>query len=239
MKILQINVWGGRIRDGLTNFIANGDYDVVCMQEAVWDEERTDFLELFVDTVDKIKKGASFEFDFRSEQYGFNVLDGEAKYRCGIAILSKIPFVEIEEKVILEQGNHAISDHRYTAQRAVLENGLTVVNYHGYWQKDPLGNETSIKCMKSVAEMFKNTDSPVVMCGDLNLVSEASAMRELDFLKDLTAENKIKTTLRNIRFEKDVACDHILVSENVSYDNFEVINAPVSDHRALAIDIKI
>ena len=38
LKILQLNVWGGRIKDGLTRFISEGDFDVVCMQEAIWEK---------------------------------------------------------------------------------------------------------------------------------------------------------------------------------------------------------
>lgn len=41
IKILQLNVWGGRIKDGLTNFIKEGNYDLICLQEAVWDRNHT------------------------------------------------------------------------------------------------------------------------------------------------------------------------------------------------------
>lgn len=250
LKILQINVWGGRIKDGLTRFITDGDYDVVCMQEAVWceNEKGNDFLNLFIDTVDKIKRSAQFDFDFRSSCYGFTLLNGEARCECGNVILSKIAFKDIEEKIVCGDYNvandllnfkKAVSDHRYTAQKVILENGLTILNYHGYWLVDPLGNSESTKCMKSVADMIKHETSPIVMCGDLNVVSDAPCMRELDFLADLTKLNDIKTTLRNVRFVKDVACDHVLINDSVVCKKFEVIDAPVSDHRALSVDITI
>ena len=35
MKILQLNVWTGRIKGALLNFIKSNDLDVICMQEAV------------------------------------------------------------------------------------------------------------------------------------------------------------------------------------------------------------
>lgn len=248
LKILQINVWGGRIKDGLTSFIAKGNYDVVCMQEAVWSKQGDDFLNLLIDTVDKIKKNAGFSFDFRSSNYGVALLCDNARYEQGNVILSKIPFKKTEERVVFGEYNfadnlsnykNAISNHRYTAQKVILENGLIVLNYHGYWLKDPLGDENSILCMKKVADMIKNESSPAVMCGDLNVISDAPCMRELDFLTDLTALHNIKTTLRNIRFEKDVACDHILVNEGATCQKFEVVNAPVSDHRALVAELTI
>ena len=245
VKILQTNVWGGRIKDGLTRFITDGNYDVVCMQEAIWDNNDTGLLDLFVDTIDKIKNAADFKYDFRTTYYGVKVLE-DSQFEVGIAILSKIPFIKTEEKIVYGEYTVAnnssnfeksISSHMYPAQKVALANGLTIVNYHGYWLKDPLGDETSVRCMRSVADMIKGEAGPVAMCGDLNVVSESPAMRELDFLEDLIATNQVKTTLRNLRFVKDVACDHILISKAVSCEKFEVIDNPASDHKALSVSI--
>lgn len=248
IKILQLNVWGGRIKDGLTNFIKEGNYDLICLQEAVWDRNHTKTLEYFMDTVDKIKEESNFKYDTRSSQFGISILNNIIHYESGNAILSKIPFKHSEEKILhgeyrfatnLDQYEQAVKHNLYTAQKVILENGLTVINYHGYWQKDPLGNETSVQCMRSVADMARNEDLPVVICGDLNVIPEAKAMRELDFLRDLTAIHHIPTTLRNIRFKKNVPCDHILISNDLSYQDFTVIDAPVSDHRALTVQINL
>ena len=246
MKILQINVWGGRIKDGLVRFITEGNFDVVCMQEAIWDSKNSGVLDLLIDSIDKIKASSGFDYDIRSSHYGMKLLGGDTQYELGNAILSKIPFTESKEKIILgeysvansaEEAKTILGNHRYTAQKVILENGVVILNYHGYYITDPLGNETSVECMKSVADLIRDEERPVVMCGDLNVVSEAPCMRELDFLTDLTAINDVKTTLRNIRFVKDVACDHILVNDKVFYQNFKVFNAPCTDHRSLYVEI--
>ena len=248
IKILQLNVWGGRIKDGLSSFITEGNYDVICLQEAVWDKHRTKALNQFMDTIDKIKETAGFIYEMRSSHFGIPLINGAVQYESGNAILSKIPFKHSEEKILhgeyrfatnLNQYEQAVKHNLYTAQKVILENDLTVINYHGYWQKDPLGNETSVQCMRSVADMARNEDLPVVICGDLNVIPEAKAMRELDFLRDLTAIHNIPTTLRNIRFKKNVPCDHILISNDLSYQDFTVIDAPVSDHRALTVQINL
>ncbi|MDO5475474.1 MAG: endonuclease/exonuclease/phosphatase family protein [Candidatus Saccharibacteria bacterium] len=248
VKILQLNAWTGRIKDGLSRFIADGDYDIVCLQEAIWSEKGSDFLELYLDTVDKIKHLGDFPYDFRSSNYGVSIFGGEAQVEQGNVILSKIPFKNTNEITVygqysiadtLSTSSATINKHCYTAQKVQLENGLTLANYHGYYLTNPIGDETTIECMHNVAEMLKKVTSPVVMCGDLNVISESPAMRELDFLSDLTAQNQVKTTLRNIRFVEDVPCDHILVSNDIKYENFQVINAPVSDHRALTVEINI
>lgn len=129
--------------------------------------------------------------------------------------------------------------HAYTAQKVKFQGGFTLVNYHGYYKTDPLGDETTVKCMSKVADLLRNEPGPVVMCGDLNVIAESPAMRELDFLRDLTVENNVKTTLRNIRFVKDVACDHILISGGIACHEFKVIDARISDHRALSAILEL
>ena len=245
MKILQINGWTGRIKDGLSRFIAEGEYDVVCMQEAIWSDDCNEFLELYVDTVDKIQREAGYENVSKASNYGTKILRNNAQFEIGNVILSKIPFASVEERNILGQytvvtdiSNYKnTKDHSYTAQKAVLSNGIAVVNYHGYWQKDPIGNETTIQCMQRVAKFIKEDFRPTVMCGDLNIVCESPAMHELDFMQELIQINQIKTTLRNIRFIKDVACDHILITNDLRAEHFTTINAPISDHMALTVDI--
>ena len=248
LKILQINVWTGRIKDGLTRFIAEGDYDIVCMQEASWGKNDCGFLDLYIATVDKIKIKSEYPYDFRSPYYGIELLNGDERLEQGNVILSKIPFESTYEEQILGKYaiaknntdfRNAISGHGYNAQKVKFKNGLTMVNYHGYWQSDPIGNETTVKCMAKVANMLKNEQGPIVMCGDLNVTTESPAMRELDFLKDLTAIHDVKTTLRNLRFVKDVACDHILVSDDLDYHDFKVIDTYASDHKALSVVVNI
>ena len=247
MKILQINGWTGRIKDGLSRFIADGGYDVVCIQEAIWGDDCNEYLELYVDTIDKIAGMAEFDYVFKTSHYGTKTLDGSAEFEIGNVILSRIPFSSTRVEKILGEymvvedisDYQNIKDHCYTVQKAILGNELAIVNYHGYWQKDPLGNKTSVECMRKVARFIEDDYHPTIMCGDLNVVSESPAMRELDFMRDLTAENQIKTTLRNVRFVKDVACDHILITNELRCKKFDVIDAAISDHRALVAEIEI
>lgn len=107
IKILQLNVWGGRIKDGLSSFIAEGNYDLICLQEAVWDKNQTRALDQFMDTVDKIKEKSGFTHEIRSSHFGISILNGTVQYESGNTILSKIPFTHSEEKVIL--GNYQVA----------------------------------------------------------------------------------------------------------------------------------
>ena len=71
MRILQINGWTGRIKDGLSRFIADGKYDIVCIQEAVWSDNCNEYLELYADTIDKIARIAKLDHVFKTSN-GFH-----------------------------------------------------------------------------------------------------------------------------------------------------------------------
>ena len=77
MRILQLNVWTGRIKGALIDFIKNGNFDVICMQEAVWAGNR-ERLENFFATVDQIKEASGLEYDTRSSNWQMKIFsDGD------------------------------------------------------------------------------------------------------------------------------------------------------------------
>ena len=92
--------------------------------------------------------------------------------------------------------------------------------------------------MKIVADKLKEIDGPLVFCGDLNLKYEAPAMRSLDFLRNLTQENGVKTTLSGLKFNGAVPCDYILVNDFVTVEKFAVIPDIVSDHLGIMAEIE-
>lgn len=241
MKILQLNVWTGRIKGALIDFFKTHDFDVICLQEAVWagDNER---LANFFATVEQIKEASGLKYELKSSNWGMEIF-ADDRMEQGNVILSRYPIKREESELV--HGEYGVAktvkdfyEHAYTLQIAELDNGVTIVNHHGYWQPTPVGNETTVEVMKKVAAVVHEIKGPVVMCGDLNIVHKAPAMRELDFLHDLTEENGIKNTLSGLKFNGEVACDHILVNDLVEVVRFEMLPDLVSDHRALTAEIK-
>ena len=244
MKILQLNVWTGRLKGALERFVRENEADVICMQEAVWSDNAPGIVGYFSDSVDKLMAAGGYKYDYRSANFAIKIGDN-CLMKQGNAILSKVPIAEKEtvfvggtsysESPDLEHGG----DQVYSVQKVTLENGLVIVNHHGFWSTDPLGDERHIKCMREVADIIRGEERPVVMCGDLNVISESPAMRELDFLHDLTAENDIKQTLQNLKFVKDVACDHVLVNDKIIVKDYHTINQLASDHKAVFAEIEL
>ena len=244
MRILQLNVWTGRIKGALLDFLRNNDFDVICMQEAVWSNGKQKELENFFATVDQIKEASGLEHESRSSNWGMRIFSEDNIMEQGNVILSKSEIAE-ERNDLVHNEYRVIEDaqdfyeHAYTLQITKLKSGITIVNHHGYWKPTPMGDKTTVEVMRKVAEVVKRLEGPVVMCGDLNIIHEAPAMRELDFLRDLTHEYGIDNTLSGLKFNGKVACDHILVNNKIHVEDFEVLDDIVSDHKALVAEIEI
>lgn len=230
------------MKGAIPRFLSEHEFDVICLQEAVWTNDCRELLEHFCTSVEQIKNDSGLPYDRRVATYYINALGGRIEQ--GNVILSRWPIVDSRVKHLL--GTYASVNDIYNnngldyqAQKVVLGNGVVIVNYHGYWQKDPIGNDTTIECMRKVADMIRGEKRPVIMCGDLNVTAASPAMHELDFLHDLTAENNIKQTLQNIKFVGDVACDHILINEKVCAKNYQVHDDLLSDHKAVSAEIDI
>lgn len=238
-KILQLNAWTGRIKGALLEFIKNNDFDIICLQEAVWSENSL-MLEHFAVSVDQIKAASGLTHESRIANWGVQAFGSIVEE--GIVILSRDEI--IDTKIIPVYGDYQVAtsadelrSHAYKAQLVKLKNGLNVVNYHGYWLPNPIGDETTIATMKKVAQLIKTTSGPLIMCGDFNVTHASPAMRELDFLTDLTHQYNISSTLVGLKFNGQVACDHILVNQSIDVTNFSVSDQIISDHKPLIAEI--
>ena len=61
MKILQMNVWTGRIKGAIERFLKENDFDVICMQEAVWLEDIPELLDYYCTSVEQIKEASGLQ----------------------------------------------------------------------------------------------------------------------------------------------------------------------------------
>lgn len=242
MKILQLNVWMGKVEGNLRRFLEDNDFDVICMQEVFASQSREQHLSRLCFDLSQIIKASRLEHAFFSPNWSFDMVGGECS--LGNLILSKIPIVETHSEFVHgEYKAHFMLGkdvgNNLNIQITKLENGLTVVNHHGFWRPDPMGDADSVKAFEKVGNIVSQIDGPLVMCGNLNVIHDSPAMRPLDFLHDLTHEHQIKNTLSGLKYNGEVACDHILTNNFVQANNFTVHPDLVSDHLALSADIEL
>ena len=239
MRILQLNAWTGRMKGALKKFFAENEFDVICLQEAVWCDNK--LLENFAVTVDQIKELSGLKYDIRGANFVISAF--RTNVMQGNVILSREEIVEsrievVHGEVLELRSLEDMEQEGYTLEFAKLKSGVTIVCHHGYWLPAPVGDEVTVKVMKKVAGLIKKVDGPLVMCGDHNIIHDSPAMRELDFLRDLTDEHKIDNTLTGLKFDGKVACDHILVSDDVRVGSFNALPDLISDHKPLIVEIR-
>lgn len=242
MKILQLNVWMGKVEGNLRRFLEKNQFDVICMQEVFASPDRAEHLSRLCFDLSQILKTTGMKHHFYSPNWSGEIAGGEMQW--GNLILSRIPFMRTQSEFIHgEYKTHTVLGqtigNNLNLQIAQLENGFTIVNHHGFWRPQPMGDGKSVKAFEKVAESVRQLDGPVVMCGDLNIIHDSPAMRPLDFLRDLTHEYHIENTLSGLKYDGAVACDHILVNDRVAVDDFRVYPDLVSDHLPLSADVRI
>lgn len=245
INILQLNTWMGKVEGNLGRFLESHDFDIICMQEVMHSDDAEHHLACLCFDATRLAKASGLEHSFFSPIWQSKMADGHLQ--LGNLILSRFPFKTTASEFIhgrfipdMVLGKN-IKYNNLNVQIVTLENGLTVVNHHGFWCTDPMGNVESVKAFEKLAKIVKpcSDDAPLVLCGDLNVVHRSPAMRPLDFLRDLTDENKVKSTLSGLKFDGAVACDHIMINDKIKVNKFIVHDELVSDHKAVSAEIML
>ncbi len=120
---------------------------------------------------------------------------------------------------------------------------LRVLNYHGIWTKEKVGNEETLKACQKLLSLAKEVDYPTIIVGDFNLFPDTPSMQVFykDFIS-LVDKHNISTTrpksneLSNL--ERNIV-DYILVSKGVEVKSFTVLDSDVSDHLPLVLDFEL
>jgi len=246
MKIMQINLWMGRMAKGLMRYIEKEHPDVICMQEVSNADFEVMLPDRMFDILARIKEVSGLEHEYFSPRYSIDVAGGTAPF--GNAILSRFPFestktVQIEhttvEHVTARSYQHNVNNLQ-VVRISANSVSWTIANNHGHHELEPLGNHESVAAMLRIVDELKGVDGPLVFCGDLNVMPESPAMRVFDgWMDDIVAHSGVTTTLARVNVDRDVVCDHILVNDRVAVKSFKVDDVIISDHYPLVAELEV
>ncbi len=243
MKLIQLNIWGGKLLYRLMDFIAEQQPDFVCMQEV--NDLKGPSNSLFA-TLDEIKDAGGFSYSFMSANFSYRYMQRNCGF--GNAILSRLAFES--QETIFTNGAHK-DDFDLTAddynvrslQHAVVSvNGspLHILNHHGFLVPGSKeGNDQTLTYTRKIANIVDSLEGPVILAGDFNLTPASPSMQVLsERLTDLPAKFDIQNTYTEFNKHR-LVCDYIFVNDTVTVQNFHVSEALVSDHKALILDFDI
>ncbi len=186
------------------------------------------------------------------EKNGVLVRDFGGKAEQGSLLISKFKIEEHynqfyynEYKYNYDATEFREKDWCRSIQNTILDvhgKELQIINVHGIWTKDKIGDERTIKQSKFILSKIRK-DIPVIVVGDFNLLPDNESIKILNNeLINLIDNYNIKSTRPNFDDGLDkgnLVCDYIFVNDKVKVNDFKVIDCNISDHLPLILDFNI
>lgn len=243
MRLLQINIWQGRLNKNFLKLIEELNPDIITLQELC---SSGDIENGFFNNLEEINAKFSYPYQLYSPTHRFQVMNYTVDF--GNAILSKNVFrstntvftnLQFKDNFDLKTDDYNIRN----IVHAVIETSqgaVNVVTHHGYHvpgSKD--GNEVTDKQMEMVLEYIKPLQDKVILTGDFNLHPESRSLQILNNeLDNLCISRGIENTRNVFAGRNPEVCDYIFVNSLVKVQNFYVEEKVVSDHQALVLDFE-
>lgn len=241
MKILQLNIWGGKLGKQIIELIEREKPDVVCFQEAIiLPHEGTLLFTQYGDIV----KDTGFEHSYFSPAFGFTMMNHRADF--GNAIMSHTPFTNTVTVFTRGDYNPTIDlvDGDYNMrnlQHVVISRGdikLNILNHHGHHvRQHKMGDSETLRQCMMIADYIKTLEGDVVLTGDFNLAPESESLGVLNAMLVNHAMESGVTTTRTPLTHKTEVCDYIFTSKGLPTSHFKVLADIASDHAALVIEV--
>lgn len=241
MKVISLNVWGGRINKPLKDFLKNNkDVDVFCLQEVYHDVPLKSIIKhslynrynLYKD-ISKILHGHQGFFRPHHKRY------------YGLAIFVKRNItVEKEGDIFIHTvenyqggGNHS-RNLQYVTFKLNNED-ITVINLHGLWNgKGKTDTDERIVQSQKIKSFLDSVTGKKILCGDFNLRPDTKSLAMVeDGMVNLVKKYSITSTRTHLYGKPEKFADYIFVTPDISVKDFRVMPDVVSDHSPLFLEI--
>lgn len=251
MRLVSLNVWGGRIFEPLMRFIeeSSGDTDIFCFQEVFRNDRGISELteqyhpNLFAEMGRRLPDHEGF---FAMYEVGHSYEAPVEHLEFGLALFVKrqIP-VAGHGKVWVSHNGETENFRDRNMQFAQLQAGgrdLVIGNVHGIWIKDvgKVDRPVRIEQSERINEQLEKMPGEQILCGDFNLNPDTDSLKLLERgRRNLIKEFGIESTRTKYYQKPGKFADYTLVSPGISVDSFEVPDEPVSDHRPMVLDFDL
>lgn len=241
MKLLQLNLWGGRLESPVLNLITSVNPDILCLQEAI--DLKGGKSAMFA-SIEEIQTAIDANYAYLSPVFSFNYMHRKADF--GNCIISKFP---ITKKETIFTGKQYIADFDFlkhdpnmrNLQHAVVKlpdgTDLHILNHHGHHiHQHKNGDAETMRQCHMIAEEVQKLHGKIILAGDFNLAPHSESLEQVNkLLTNLSVKARLKTT-RTALTHKTEVCDYILVSEEIKVKSFKTLDEIVSDHKALVME---
>src|SRR3989344_457810 len=190
MKIISLNIWGGRLLDPLLDFLKkkSSETDIFCFQEVLFGPEARFTVENYRENVfDEIKNVLpDFHAYPRYAPEGAYFDKEPMNFRCGQAIFVKksiqvtgeggFPLYPEDSWVSLSPETHLTGNFQFLEIHH-LNSSYIVGNVHGLWFKEGKSDTPErIEQSRRIVEFFAPRGDKKILCGDFNLRPETESI---------------------------------------------------------------
>jgi endonuclease/exonuclease/phosphatase family metal-dependent hydrolase len=113
-----------------------------------------------------------------------------------------------------------------------------ICHFHGIWYpKTKIDTDERIQQSHIIKNFLSKREEAKILCGDFNLLPTANSMKLLEAgMRNLITEYHVPTT-RNQHYEREEKqADYVLVSNDITIQQFRVLDVEVSDHLPLLME---
>lgn len=255
MKLIPLNIWGGRLFEPLMAFLREraGGTDILCFQEVFHTptDRKTDAEGARVNILAEIKEVLpGFQAFYAPAQENCDSL-GFVDYNLSLGLAmfvrKEIKVEEHGDTFVYLSKNSRKDDHTSLGRNLeyitfIINKGkFAVFNLHGLWNgKGKTDTEDRIDQSRKTKDfMNKFKGRKKILCGDFNLLPETESLSILnEGMRNLVGEFGVTSTRSRFYTRPDKFADYILVSPEVEVKNFEVFDDEVSDHLPLLLEFQ-
>ncbi len=244
MKLITLNIWGGKVFNPLMDFFKKHAYDtdIFCLQEVfnnpphIKSRIQQGAKEDVYNDISEILK-EEFDGYFAPTQDGEESLTMFTKKSLDIQGVNS-EFV-YRWKNAME--NNDASSYGINVQYVKFsknKKNYMICNLHGHWTPDFKGdNPVRLEQSQNIKKLLDNFGGLKILCGDFNLAPNTKSMAILESsMINLIKEHKVTST-RSLFYTKEIKfADYIMVSSKIKVKKFEVIQDVVSDHLPLLLE---
>lgn len=249
MKLITLNIWGGRACKDSSFFDKYPDTDIWCFQEVY--KDASNYLD------------SKLTSDVEADRELHKNLQGHLKYHksnfCQVLynIYGIVTFFKDEIKVIsngellvakgdwMENSDPINRDHHRKLQWfEVIVNNKKILLMNAHLTHRPAGkmdSEKRIQQSKIICDFMKMFDCPKILVGDFNLLPDTESINMIENagMRNLVKEYDIKSTRTELYGKPLQFADYIFVSKDIEVKDFKVLPDVVSDHSPLFLEFEV
>lgn len=254
MKLICLNLWGGKIYHPLMDFIQKNskDTDIFCFQEVFHTPTKnSEYARYRLNLYNEI---ASVLKDFRGyyaptqDRYIFYVgfFDFDLSYglavfiRKNIEVLNKGDFFVFRKRNGMDPKNipYTLPKNLQYINLTYKGKNIVVCNFHGIWiPMSKLDSPSRIKQSEKILKFLDTQKGEKILCGDFNLDIHTKSINILeDHMINLIKKYNIKTTRNKYFPGHEKFADYVFVSKGINVLDFQVPNFEISDHLPMLLE---